>query len=102
MGDTMLHGVLRMPPNCWSGTELDVTQRHSRYIQASERIYELEDKLAQVERERDEAKATLKEALAMAQDMIEINPSNYDHDDVCRLNNEAVELLLFLTNQNKD
>lgn len=35
----MLLGVLRMPPNCWSPTEeLDVMQRHSRYLEAADRI----------------------------------------------------------------
>ena len=56
MGDTNLHGVLRMPPDCWDDSELDKTQRHSRYIQASDLIYELREQLKQ-ERQRiaDEA-----------------------------------------------
>lgn len=29
---------------------------------------------------------------ALFQDQIELNPSNYDHDDACRLNTEAVEI----------
>jgi hypothetical protein len=37
----MLHGVLNMPPELWIGTPIDVMQRHSRYIQASEYIKEL-------------------------------------------------------------
>ena len=38
MSDAMLHGVLRMPPELWRDDPLDVSQRHSRYIEASERI----------------------------------------------------------------
>lgn len=38
MSDVMLHGVLRMPPELWRDDPLDVSQRHSRYIEASERI----------------------------------------------------------------
>lgn len=38
MGDTTLHGVLNMPSDIWSGDALDQAQRHSRYIEASERI----------------------------------------------------------------
>lgn len=42
MGDVMLHGVLRMPPDLWRDDPIDVAQRHSRYIEASDRIYALE------------------------------------------------------------
>jgi hypothetical protein len=38
MGDTNLHGVLNMPPELWSDSELDKMQRHSRYVEASSRI----------------------------------------------------------------
>lgn len=38
MSDVMLHGVLRMPPKLWTGDVFDVAQRHSRYVQASDRI----------------------------------------------------------------
>jgi hypothetical protein len=51
MSDIMLHGVLNMPPELWIGTPIDVMQRHSRYIQASEYIKELteqRDRLAAV------------------------------------------------------
>lgn len=49
MGDVMLHGVLRMPPHLWRDGPIDVAQRHSRYVEASDRIRELE---AEVERLR--------------------------------------------------
>ncbi len=38
MSDTMLHGVLCMPPELWQDTELDRLQRYHRYLEASERI----------------------------------------------------------------
>lgn len=41
MSDLMLHAVLEMPPELWSGDNtdpLDTHQRHQRYLQASERI----------------------------------------------------------------
>ena len=45
MSSEMLHGVLNMPPDCWSNDCVDEVQRHTRYVEASERIKELEDKL---------------------------------------------------------
>ena len=38
MSDVMLLGVLRMPIHCWSDSELDQMQRHSRYLEAADRI----------------------------------------------------------------
>lgn len=38
MSDVMLHGVLRMPPELWRTDPMNVSQRHSRYVQASDRI----------------------------------------------------------------
>lgn len=38
MSDLILHAVLQMPPDLWSGSALDVTQRHGSYLQASRRI----------------------------------------------------------------
>ena len=31
MSDVMLHGVLNMPPELWSGDPIDTAQRYSRY-----------------------------------------------------------------------
>lgn len=42
MSDHMLHAVLRLPPDLWSDSHLDVMQRHGRYVQASKRITDLE------------------------------------------------------------
>jgi hypothetical protein len=58
MSDIMLHGVLNMPPELWIGTPIDVMQRHSRYIQASEYIKELveqRDRLAEELKEAQDA-----------------------------------------------
>lgn len=52
MSDSMLHGILQMPPNLWSNDAIDIAQRHGRYLEASKRIIELE-------RERDEAREDL-------------------------------------------
>ncbi len=51
MSDVMLHGVLNMPPELWSGSPIDVMQRHSRYIQASQYIYELDAELTSAREE---------------------------------------------------
>jgi len=42
MSDIMLHGVLNTPPDLWTDSEIDKIQRHSRYVEASERIKQLE------------------------------------------------------------
>jgi hypothetical protein len=71
MSDIMLHGVLNMPPELWIGTPIDVMQRHSRYIQASEYIKELteqRDRLAEALKEMqychtDKAERMANEAL---------------------------------------
>ena len=38
MSDVMLHGILRMPPELWRDEPMQVSQRHGRYLQASDRI----------------------------------------------------------------
>ena len=38
MSDTMLIGVLRMPPKLWGNGAIDVAQRHSYYMIAADRI----------------------------------------------------------------
>ena len=38
---TILLGVLRMPPDCWSGDEIDTAQRHAAYCEAADLIEEL-------------------------------------------------------------
>lgn len=42
MSDLMLHAVLRMPPELWNDSPIDIAQRHGRYVQASERIADFE------------------------------------------------------------
>ncbi len=45
------------------------------------------------DRERaDRAEAALRQALWTAEDAPELNPSNYDHDDVCQLNSAMIEV----------
>ena len=38
MSDTMLLGVLRMPPELWDNGHIDTMQRHSRYLEAADKI----------------------------------------------------------------
>ena len=45
MSDVMLLGVLRMPIHCWIGSEIDKRQRHSRYLEAADRIESDEAKI---------------------------------------------------------
>jgi hypothetical protein len=59
MSDIMLHGVLNMPPELWIGTPIDVMQRHSRYIQASEYIKELTEQRDKLAEELKEAQDTI-------------------------------------------
>jgi hypothetical protein len=42
MSDVMLQAVLRMPPSCWDEGCIDQAQRHARYIEAADRIEQLE------------------------------------------------------------
>jgi len=56
MSEVMLHGVLNMPPDCWSNDAIDVMQRHSRYKQASEEIYRLTALVSKYEAAIDEHK----------------------------------------------
>jgi len=45
MSNTMLIGILKMPPELWRDDELDKVQRHSSYVRAAEMIekYESEE-----------------------------------------------------------
>ena len=45
--------VLRMPPSLWDGSEIDVLQRHGRYVEAAEKLEQLEAENARLETERD-------------------------------------------------
>ena len=49
MGDVMLHGVLNMPPELWSNTNIDKLQRYDIYMAASRRIEDLDRKLDMAE-----------------------------------------------------
>lgn len=61
----MLHGVLNMPPELWNNdSPIDVMQRHSRYVQASKYIDELERELAAVTEQRDRLVKTLENIAA--------------------------------------
>lgn len=51
------------------------------------------EEIERMTRDRDEARALIEWAYDT---LIEINVSNYDHDDVCRLNDASVEVILGL------
>ena len=38
----VMQAVLRMPPSLWDGSEIDVLQRHGRYVEAAEKLEQLE------------------------------------------------------------
>lgn len=85
------------------------------YLALATQLAEREKELARVTARRDEALAfemlhisvleklhariaTLTELVEWASDtLIEINPSNYGHDDVCNLNDKSVEVILALS-----
>lgn len=45
----MLHAVLNMPPALWEDSNIDKVQRYGRYMEASNRIVELETQLQQMQ-----------------------------------------------------
>lgn len=48
MSDTMLHGVLNIPPELWNDSEIDKLQRYGRYMEASRKIEDLNTALIAV------------------------------------------------------
>ena len=66
MSDVMLLGVLRMPIDLWNDSALNKNQRHSRYIEAAERIEALTERVAELERTTQNCKA----AVVIAQEWI--------------------------------
>ena len=72
MSDTMLLGVLRMPPDLWADGPIDQQQRHERYLQAADKIEQLR---AEVERLR----ALLNEAAEWQQYDYEDSECGYRH-----------------------
>lgn len=49
MSDLMLHGVLNMPPDLWTDSPTQVSQRFDRYQQASELIKSQAKKIEELE-----------------------------------------------------
>lgn len=41
MSSMMLHAILEMPPALWHDSPLDIRQRHSAYVRASNHIADL-------------------------------------------------------------
>ena len=85
MSDTMLHGVLNMPlPD--DPRELDAMT----WLQFRDRASDASAQIASLTAERDRAVAML----AAIDELItfEINPSNYDHDQVCEMNSLMMQI----------
>lgn len=53
MSRAVLHGVLKMPPSCWSNDALDRRQRYARYYHASEVIEGLDDAVDELTKQRE-------------------------------------------------
>ena len=71
-------------------------------IEAADRIDQLTaERDALAERVRD-LEGVIDTALSVASAAPEINPSNYDHDQVCDLNGAAVEVYSILYNARKE
>jgi hypothetical protein len=60
----MLLGVLRMPPELWTDSPIDVQQRHARYMQAAAHIEYLQAELAEARQERDLLREFMRDACA--------------------------------------
>lgn len=87
MSEIMLLGVLRMPPECWSGDTLDVMQRHSRYLEAADEIEALKhdiDRHIAIASEHATENARLREALSFYADIRNHNGDrNTGHVPIC-------------------
>lgn len=53
MSDVMLLGVLRIPPTMWGDDAIDVAQRYSRYLEATDRIESDEYTIAAIAKRSD-------------------------------------------------
>lgn len=53
MSNTILLGVLRMPPELWLGNHLDQIQRYARYMEAAEKVEKLEAVMSVVDEWRN-------------------------------------------------
>lgn len=83
----------------WIEDACDLFDREAQDLGFPSHVYST--RLRALRAELDEAKVEverLRNAMQWALDTvtIEINPSNYDHDDVCRLNAEMIEAVLGL------
>ncbi|WP_025091468.1 hypothetical protein [Brucella intermedia] len=103
-------GISRLyPKSCASGAVAVVTRSQAEELLAAERaekekIAAAVKKLEAAWRDHSQKVATLEAKLAAAEQaaraahetLIEINPSNYNHDDVCQLNDASVEAIFLL------
>jgi hypothetical protein len=59
-------------------------------------FFELMEKTEKESKTNKKLREALKTTLEILEDVNEINPSNYDHDEVCAMNASTVEAVLFL------
>lgn len=63
MSDTMLLGVLRMPPKLWDNGAIDVAQRHSYYTMAADRIEKDAAKIMELREDKQKLKDIIRELI---------------------------------------
>ena len=56
MGDTILFGVLRMPPELWGDDDIDRQQRYARYVEAADKIDFMQDQIIDLSKAIDALK----------------------------------------------
>ena len=87
MSDVMLFGVLRMPPELWNDDSLiDKVARHGRYIEAADRI-------EQLEKELQEAKESIKTAGEYHKSLEEANQKARDWQNEALQSRATINLL---------
>lgn len=59
MSDLMLHAVLKMPPDCWTNEDIDIAQRYSFYLRASNELNEKDAQIEKLQQTIDALQSTL-------------------------------------------
>ena len=63
---------------------------HVYYLHVA-KVLEVADKLDRLRAENERLRAIIAESSTILYDAPEINPSNYDHDQVCQLNADVID-----------
>lgn len=99
MSEVMLHGVLNMPPELWdNNSPIDVAARHARYVEASKRIYELEEQLQEANEYADRL-VEHKDMVCLPADLANLREANAafatENETLKKQLNELRDLLMF-------